>query len=66
SIVIDYLSLLDFINYKHISRLSIYSSSSYIISAAKINLYIKAIITLSIYNIGSAFYNSINNLKSTK
>ncbi|MGG8275235.1 alpha/beta hydrolase [Klebsiella sp. 141198] len=60
SAAVDYLSTQSFIDPENIGVLGICGSGSFVISAAKIDPRMKAIATVSMYNMGAAFRNGLN------
>ncbi|MCT8154266.1 alpha/beta hydrolase [Klebsiella aerogenes] len=60
SAAVDYLSTQSFIDPDNIGVLGICGSGSFVISAAKIDPRMKAIATVSMYDMGSAFRNGLN------
>ena len=60
SAAVDYLSTQAFVDPKNIGVLGICGSGSFVISAAKIDPRMKAIATVSMYDMGSAFRNGLN------
>ncbi|WPR96910.1 alpha/beta hydrolase [Klebsiella aerogenes] len=60
SAAVDYLSTQPFIDPENIGVLGICGSGSFVISAAKIDPRMKAIATVSMYDMGAAFRNGLN------
>ncbi|VDZ66391.1 Dienelactone hydrolase and related enzymes [Klebsiella aerogenes] len=60
SAAVDYLSTQSFIDPDNIGVLGICGSGSFVISAAKIDPRMKAIATVSMYDMGAAFRNGLN------
>ena len=60
SAAVDYLSTQPFIDPENIGALGICGSGSFVISAAKIDPRMKAIATVSMYDMGSALRNGLN------
>ncbi len=60
SAAVDYLGTRDFIDRNRIGALGICGSGSFVISAAKIDPRMKAIATVSMYDMGSANRNALN------
>ncbi|WP_343597863.1 alpha/beta hydrolase [Acinetobacter sp.] len=60
SAAVDYLGTRDFIDRNRIGALGICGSGSFVISAAKIDPRMKAIATVSMYDMGSAARNALN------
>ena len=60
SAAVDYLSTQSFVDPQRIGVLGICGSGSFVISAAKIDPRMKAIATVSMYDMGSAFRNGLN------
>lgn len=60
SAAVDYLSTQSFIDPENIGVLGICGSGSFVISAAKIDPRMKAIATVSMYDMGAAFRNGLN------
>lgn len=60
SAAVDYLSTQSFIDRENIGVLGICGSGSFVISAAKIDPRMKAIATVSMYDMGAAFRNGLN------
>ncbi|HDS9358578.1 TPA: alpha/beta hydrolase [Enterobacter chengduensis] len=60
SAAVDYLSTRPFVDPQNIGVLGICGSGSFVISAAKIDPRMKAIATVSMYDMGSAFRNGLN------
>jgi fermentation-respiration switch protein FrsA (DUF1100 family) len=60
SAAVDYLSSQPFVDPENIGVLGICGSGSFVISAAKIDPRMKAIATVSMYDMGSAFRNGLN------
>lgn len=60
SATVDYLSTQAFVDPQRIGVLGICGSGSFVISAAKIDPRMKAIATVSMYDMGSAFRNGLN------
>ncbi|MEC3939767.1 alpha/beta hydrolase, partial [Leclercia adecarboxylata] len=60
SAAVDYLSTQPFVDPDNIGVLGICGSGSFVISAAKIDPRMKAIATVSMYDMGSAFRNGLN------
>ncbi|WP_044858688.1 alpha/beta hydrolase, partial [Enterobacter ludwigii] len=60
SAAVDYLSTQSFVDPQRIGALGICGSGSFVISAAKIDPRMKAIATVSMYDMGSAFRNGLN------
>nr|WP_257347440.1 alpha/beta hydrolase [Pseudalkalibacillus decolorationis] len=60
SAAVDYLGTQDFIDRERIGVLGICGSGSFVISAAKIDPRMKAIATVSMYNMGAANRNALN------
>ncbi|MFC0560949.1 alpha/beta hydrolase [Halalkalibacter alkalisediminis] len=61
SAAVDYLGTQDFIDRERIGVLGICGSGSFVISAAKIDPRIQAIATVSMYDMGAAARNALNN-----
>jgi len=61
SAAVDYLGTQDFVDRERIGVLGICGSGSFVISAAKIDPRMKAIATVSMYNMGAANRNALNN-----
>ncbi|KAH6869133.1 Alpha/Beta hydrolase protein [Thelonectria olida] len=59
SAAVDYLGLQDFVNRERIGGVGICGSGSFIISAAKIDSRLKAIATVSMYDMGAAARNGL-------
>ena len=60
SAAVDFLSTRPFINREHIGVIGICGSGSFAISAAKIDPRLKAVVTVSMYNMGAANRNGLN------
>jgi len=60
SAAVDYLSTQPYVDPENIGVLGICGSGSFVISAAKIDPRMKAIATVSMYDMGSAFRNGLN------
>lgn len=60
SAAVDILSTRPFINREHIGVIGICGSGSFAISAAKIDPRLKAVVTVSMYNMGAANRNGLN------
>lgn len=60
SAAVDYLSTQPYIDPQNIGVLGICGSGSFVINAAKIDPRMKAIATVSMYDMGSAFRNGLN------
>ena len=60
SAAVDYLSMLPYISPERIGVLGICGSGSFVISAAKIDPRMKAIATVSMYDMGAAFRNGLH------
>lgn len=60
SAAVDYLSTQPFVDPENIGVLGICGSGSFVISAAKIDPRMKAIATVSMYDMGAAFRNGLN------
>lgn len=60
SAAVDYLSTRPFVNKNHIGAIGICGSGSFVISAAKIDPRLKAIATISMYDMGAANRNGLN------
>ena len=60
SAAVDYLGTRDFIDRNRIGALGICGSGSFVISAAKIDPRMKAIVTVSMYDMGAANRNALN------
>lgn len=57
---VDYLGTRDFVDRNKIGAIGICGSGSFLVSAAKIDPRIKAVATVSMYNMGQAFRNGLN------
>lgn len=64
SSAVDYLGTRDFIDRERIGALGICGSGSFVISAAKIDPRMKAIATVSMYDMGAANRNALNHSQS--
>ena len=64
SAAVDYLGTRDFIDRERIGALGICGSGSFVISAAKIDPRMKAIATVSMYDMGAASRNALNHSQS--
>ncbi|CAI1913744.1 alpha/beta hydrolase [Serratia proteamaculans] len=64
SAAVDYLSTQSYVDPEKIGVLGICGSGSFVISAAKIDPRMKAIATVSMYDMGSAFRNGLNHSQS--
>lgn len=64
SAAVDFLSTQSFVDPKRIGGLGICGSGSFVISAAKIDPRIKAIATVSMYDMGAAVRQGLNNAQS--
>lgn len=64
SAAVDFLSTRSFVDAQRIGGLGICGSGSFVISAAKIDPRIKAIATISMYDMGAAFRNGLNKSQS--
>jgi fermentation-respiration switch protein FrsA (DUF1100 family) len=64
SAAVDFLSTQSFVDPARIGGLGICGSGSFVISAAKIDPRIKAIATVSMYDMGAAFRNGLNRSQS--
>lgn len=64
SAAVDYLSTQSYVDPAKIGVLGICGSGSFVISAAKIDPRMKAIATVSMYDMGSAFRNGLNHSQS--
>ncbi len=60
SAAVDFLGTRPFINREHIGVIGICGSGSFAISAAKIDPRLKAVVTVSMYNMGAANRNGLN------
>lgn len=66
SAAVDYLSTQSYVDPENIGVLGICGSGSFVISAAKIDPRMKAIATVSMYDMGSAFRNGLNHSQSVE
>ena len=64
SAAVDYLGLQDFVDREHIGGVGICGSGSFIISAAKIDPRLKAIATLSMYDMGAVSRDGLRNAQT--
>ncbi|MBZ7263407.1 alpha/beta hydrolase [Klebsiella oxytoca] len=66
SAAVDYLSTQSYVDPENIGVLGICGSGSFVISAAKIDPRMKAIATVSMYDMGAAFRNGLNHSQSVE
>ncbi|WP_353613742.1 alpha/beta hydrolase [Mangrovibacter phragmitis] len=66
SAAVDYLSTQSFVDPEKIGVLGICGSGSFAISAAKIDPRLKAVATVSMYNMGAAFRNGLNHSQTVE
>ncbi|EOE7356158.1 TPA: alpha/beta hydrolase [Enterobacter hormaechei] len=66
SAAVDYLSTQSYVDPENIGVLGICGSGSFAVSAAKIDPRMKAIATVSMYDMGSAFRNGLNHSQSVE
>lgn len=66
SAAVDYLSTQSYVDPENIGVLGICGSGSFAISAAKIDPRMKAVATVSMYDMGSAFRNGLNHSQSVE
>lgn len=66
SAAVDYLSTQTFVDPENIGVLGICGSGSFVISAAKIDPRMKAVATVSMYDMGSAFRNGLNHSQTVE
>ncbi|MDU2030803.1 MAG: alpha/beta hydrolase, partial [Escherichia coli] len=66
SAAVDYLSTQPYVDPENIGVLGICGSGSFAVSAAKIDPRMKAIATVSMYDMGSAFRNGLNHSQSVE
>ncbi|RZK40034.1 MAG: alpha/beta hydrolase [Pedobacter sp.] len=64
SAAVDYLGTRDFVDRKNIGVIGVCGSGSFVISAAKIDPRMKAVATVSMYDMGSANRNALNHSQS--
>jgi len=57
---VDFLGLSDFVDRQNIGAIGVCGSGSFVISAAKIDPRIKAVATVSMYDMGAAFRDALN------
>jgi fermentation-respiration switch protein FrsA (DUF1100 family) len=63
---VDFLGSHAFVDRAHIGAIGVCGSGSFVISAAKIDPRIKAVATVSMYDMGSAFRNALNHSQSVE
>jgi fermentation-respiration switch protein FrsA (DUF1100 family) len=63
---VDFLGSSSFVDRQNIGAIGVCGSGSFVISAAKIDPRIKAIATVSMYDMGSAFRNALNHSQSVE